>query len=678
MIKSERLDQERARRLYLQAIRGAAYAHTKGVLHRDLKPDNMLVHQNGRLVLTDFGIAIKLHNADSSHISTKLAFASLPYAPPELIEDQLSVTQSDIYSMAVTGYRLFTGRLPFDKTRKEALFHSILSETPPDFSDFADLEMTPTLRRLAPIIINEGMAKDPHDRPRTMDRFHELVSNALEQGQAEEETKKVGFIDGARAPRAARSGSTRVAPEASAPKPTKRYTAAPGTPGGPRLDLSPRRGPGKQPDYPVAKPAPRPARPDQKVAPRSKPRQKGTGSGPGLAPKQAAPSTYNRLLDSDKRRTLKWAGLGALGVALTAGAGTATFSQGVKEGWWSSDQPAVAEKTVATPEKMRPELVRATREFFSIMTERKDYYDVALSVRSIAQFAPSVGVEMAQWLFDRAELGYAAMAAIPIAPLQPKAVGKILTGLSGIDNVDSQSSDVLVGLAASMAASDQTLARKANYSFENRLVMDTALDPTSISAKLLPRWDSRLYHNRDVMAALAPRLAAYNPDELLRLARKLPTETSLELRALEAVCVAAMPHHPAIATEIISRIQAVGTTKSIYSAAWLAGAFAPYNPQITLNLAKKYQASKNLDVRGAGSWVELALGGSHPEVLRKRLQQNPTPDFWHYARSLALDPSNKQALSQMLKAVRAEGKEATADASWLMHMIVSGHSKSSG
>lgn len=123
------------RGLIIQAAAALGHAHGRGVIHRDVKPENMLVTKGGHLKITDFGIAKQDEDAT---ITKSGAFAGTPYyVSPEQIANFKNATHlADIYSLGVVAYELFTKRLPFDgNTIMEVLIKQI-GEPPPRPSSF--------------------------------------------------------------------------------------------------------------------------------------------------------------------------------------------------------------------------------------------------------------------------------------------------------------------------------------------------------------------------------------------------------------------------------------------------------------------------------------------------------------------------------------------------------------
>ena len=94
-----------------QVLRALEHAHSKGVIHRDIKPQNIILQKNGEIKVTDFGIA-KLPN-DSSLTTTEKAIGTVYYISPEQASGKETSFSSDIYSVGVMLYEALTGRLPF-------------------------------------------------------------------------------------------------------------------------------------------------------------------------------------------------------------------------------------------------------------------------------------------------------------------------------------------------------------------------------------------------------------------------------------------------------------------------------------------------------------------------------------------------------------------------------------
>ena len=130
------------------SLLGLAAAHARGVVHRDYKPENVLVNGAGASKLTDFGIAARAGDR-------AMAAGTLAYAPPEQFGGGPATPSGDVYAATATFYECLTGRPPFSGDTAERLMYQHLSEAVP-------LEQVP--EPLRPLI-EAGMAKDPGRRP---------------------------------------------------------------------------------------------------------------------------------------------------------------------------------------------------------------------------------------------------------------------------------------------------------------------------------------------------------------------------------------------------------------------------------------------------------------------------------------------------------------------------------
>ena len=131
-------------------------AHQTGVIHRDVKPANVLISQYGEPQLSDFGIA---RVAGGPETTSGVISASLAFAPPEVIEGQHPTVRSDVYSLAATLYALLDGRSAFQRPRESigALINRVLNEPPADLR----LKGVPE-----PVwnVVARGLEKDPEAR----------------------------------------------------------------------------------------------------------------------------------------------------------------------------------------------------------------------------------------------------------------------------------------------------------------------------------------------------------------------------------------------------------------------------------------------------------------------------------------------------------------------------------
>ena len=151
-----------------------AYAHTQGVIHRDVKPDNILLENTGRVLVADFGIAGVV--AGAGGLNTGEVIGTPEFMSPEQALGEDVDARSDLYSLGVVGYFALSGGLPFEAEKPTEVLAKQVTEPAPPLSSVAPL----VPRRLAQAI-DRCLAKDPAERPEGAAAFAELLSHALDQ-----------------------------------------------------------------------------------------------------------------------------------------------------------------------------------------------------------------------------------------------------------------------------------------------------------------------------------------------------------------------------------------------------------------------------------------------------------------------------------------------------------------
>ncbi|MBK6679570.1 MAG: serine/threonine protein kinase [Ignavibacteriales bacterium] len=113
LAKTGLLPEDRALPIFHKILRGLAYAHSQGIIHRDIKPGNIIIDKNGNPKITDFGIAKILGDKGLTQTGTKLG--TVYYMSPEQIKNPKGVDQrTDVYSLGITLYEMLTGKHPYN------------------------------------------------------------------------------------------------------------------------------------------------------------------------------------------------------------------------------------------------------------------------------------------------------------------------------------------------------------------------------------------------------------------------------------------------------------------------------------------------------------------------------------------------------------------------------------
>lgn len=143
----------------LEPIAGALdAAHTRGIVHRDVKPQNVLIDRAGTPFLADFGIA-KTPLAGVALTATKDFLGSVNYMAPEQIRGETVAPSADVYALAAIVFQCLTGTVPFPRENETATMHAHLHDPPPTVP-----EGTPAREQLNAVFAR-GLAKDPSFRP---------------------------------------------------------------------------------------------------------------------------------------------------------------------------------------------------------------------------------------------------------------------------------------------------------------------------------------------------------------------------------------------------------------------------------------------------------------------------------------------------------------------------------
>jgi serine/threonine-protein kinase len=210
-----RTEVQRVRDIVGQLLEALAYSHAQGVVHRDIKPGNLLVTPEGQIKVTDFGIA----RIEASNLTQRGDMLGTPsYMSPEQYMGEATDGRSDIFSAGVILYELLTGERPFRGDSSGQIMQKILHDTPANPSD-----LNPLVPPAADWLLGKALAKDAHDRFQSAREFQSALYQAIPDApqDAAADTGAVqapqpGFLNTARKLRGlARAGGETIAPGAA-------------------------------------------------------------------------------------------------------------------------------------------------------------------------------------------------------------------------------------------------------------------------------------------------------------------------------------------------------------------------------------------------------------------------------------------------------------------------------
>jgi hypothetical protein len=188
-----------------QACRGLDYAHRNGVVHRDVKPGNLLVSDAGTTKLADFGIARATNQSSITQVGSVLGTAA--YLAPEQARGEVAGPRADLYSLGVVTYQLLSGRLPYEAGSLSELALKQQRELPTPLR-----QLNPEVPRELAQVIELAISIDPNDRPADAVELSELLRDGARGISPYEEPAPAPATARTRAlaPRAEPTAATRI------------------------------------------------------------------------------------------------------------------------------------------------------------------------------------------------------------------------------------------------------------------------------------------------------------------------------------------------------------------------------------------------------------------------------------------------------------------------------------
>src|ERR687887_767355 len=165
------LDIRDALSIVTQACRGLEYAHQNGVVHRDVKPGNLLRGEDGVVKLADFGIA-KAVTDESSITQVGSVLGTAAYLAPEQAAGEQAGPAADLYALGVVTYQFLSGRLPYEAQSLTELALKQQREVPPRLD-----ELNPAVSPQLALAVDRALALDPRQRPATADELRKALAD---------------------------------------------------------------------------------------------------------------------------------------------------------------------------------------------------------------------------------------------------------------------------------------------------------------------------------------------------------------------------------------------------------------------------------------------------------------------------------------------------------------------
>ena len=171
--------------IMLQLTSAVACAHDSYIIHRDIKPQNVLILDDGKVKITDFGIAMALNSNELTQ--TNSVMGSVHYLPPEQANGTGASVKSDIYSLGILMYELLTGKLPFKGENAVEIAIKQMRDPIPSVCEF-----NPEIPQSIENVVLKAAAKNPKNRYNSVAEMHDDIATALKEERLHE--KKLTYM----------------------------------------------------------------------------------------------------------------------------------------------------------------------------------------------------------------------------------------------------------------------------------------------------------------------------------------------------------------------------------------------------------------------------------------------------------------------------------------------------
>ncbi len=163
------IPEQKALPMFLEILDTVAYLHRNGILHLDIKSNNIMIQPNGRIKLIDLGIASRMSDASNS-----TGFGTPAYMPPEQSEKGQCGQYTDIFALGIMLFEMLTGTVPFTGQKPSEIRQKIKYEPTPQMRDFYP-PINPDLQ----FIVERALAKDPMMRYQSCEEFGSFISDYM-------------------------------------------------------------------------------------------------------------------------------------------------------------------------------------------------------------------------------------------------------------------------------------------------------------------------------------------------------------------------------------------------------------------------------------------------------------------------------------------------------------------